>query len=44
MAYYKLEPVRGKGYAMTRGVQGFVNLPGALVFLSGITLEETSFG
>jgi peptide/nickel transport system substrate-binding protein len=35
---------RSQGYAMTRGVQGFVNLPGALIFLSGITLEETSFG
>jgi peptide/nickel transport system substrate-binding protein len=34
---------RSQGYAMTRDVQGFVNLPGALTFLSGATLEETSF-
>ncbi len=35
---------RSQGYAMTRAVQGFANLPGALTFLSGVTLEDTSFG
>jgi peptide/nickel transport system substrate-binding protein len=35
---------RSQGYAMTRDVQGFANMPGALTFLSGVTLEETSFG
>ena len=33
---------RAQGYAMARGVQGFSNMPGALTFLSGATLEETS--
>jgi len=35
---------RSQGYAMTRDVQGFSNMPGALTFFSGATLEETSFG
>jgi peptide/nickel transport system substrate-binding protein len=35
---------RSQGYAMARDVQGFSNMPGALTFLSGATLEETSFG
>ena len=29
---------------MSRDVQGFTNMPGALTFFSGATLEETSFG
>jgi len=29
---------------MTKDVQGFVNLPGAMTFFSGITLEDTYFG
>lgn len=33
---------RAQGYAMARDVQGFKNLPGALTFYSGFTLEETS--
>ena len=28
---------------MMRTVQGFGNMPGALTFLSGTTLEDTSF-
>jgi peptide/nickel transport system substrate-binding protein len=35
---------RSQGYAMARDVQGFKNLPGALTFFSGITLEDVSFG
>lgn len=35
---------RSQGYAMTKDVQGFTNLPGALTFLSGTTLEDTYFG
>jgi peptide/nickel transport system substrate-binding protein len=35
---------RSQGYAMKRDVHGFVNLPGALTFLSGTTLEETFRG
>jgi peptide/nickel transport system substrate-binding protein len=35
---------RSQGYAMTRDVHGFVNLPGALTFLSGATLEDTTLG
>lgn len=35
---------RAQGYAMAKDVQGFVNLPGAMTFFSGITLEETFFG
>ena len=35
---------RSQGYAMSRDVQGFANMPGALTFFSGMTLEETSFG
>jgi peptide/nickel transport system substrate-binding protein len=34
---------RSQGYAMARDVQGFVNLPGAMTFFSGITLENTHF-
>jgi peptide/nickel transport system substrate-binding protein len=34
---------RSQGYAMAHDVQGFTNLPGALTFLSGLTLEDTSF-
>ncbi len=34
---------RSQGYAMARDVQGFSNMPGALTFFSGATLEETSF-
>ena len=34
---------RSQGYAMARDVQGFTNMPGALTFFSGATLEETSF-
>ncbi len=32
---------RSQGYAMTRRVTGFTNMPGALTFFSGATLEET---
>jgi peptide/nickel transport system substrate-binding protein len=35
---------RSQGYAMGSDVKGFSNLPGALTFFSGATLEETSFG
>jgi peptide/nickel transport system substrate-binding protein len=35
---------RSQGYAMQRDVTGFVNLPGALTFHSGITFEETALG
>jgi peptide/nickel transport system substrate-binding protein len=35
---------RAQGYAMAKDVQGFVNLPGAMSFYSGITLEDTFFG
>ena len=34
---------RSQGYAMARSVQGFANMPGALTFMSGTTLEDTSF-
>ena len=34
---------RSQGYAMARDVQGFTNMPGALTFFSGATLEETAF-
>ena len=34
---------RSQGYAMKRDVTGFTNMPGALTFFSGATLEETSF-
>jgi peptide/nickel transport system substrate-binding protein len=34
---------RSQGYAMSRNVQGFTNLPGALTFMSGVTLEDTVF-
>ena len=33
---------RSQGYAMGDHVKGFTNMPGALTFLSGTTLEETS--
>ncbi len=35
---------RSQGYAMAREVTGFKNLPGALTFASGVTLEETAIG
>lgn len=35
---------RAQGYATNRQVAGFHNLPGALTFYSGTTLEETSVG
>jgi peptide/nickel transport system substrate-binding protein len=35
---------RAQGYAMAKDVQGFHNLPGALNFFSGLTLEDTFFG
>ena len=35
---------RAQGYAMSRDVTGFRNLPGALNFYSGLTLENTSVG
>jgi peptide/nickel transport system substrate-binding protein len=35
---------RSQGYAMAKDVTGFKNLPGALTFSSGITLEQTNAG
>jgi peptide/nickel transport system substrate-binding protein len=35
---------RAQGYAMTKQVQGFHNMPGALSFYSGTTFEEISTG
>jgi peptide/nickel transport system substrate-binding protein len=35
---------RAQGYAMSRQVQGFQNMPGALSFYSGTTFETTSTG
>jgi peptide/nickel transport system substrate-binding protein len=35
---------RSQGYAMQSDVTGFKNLPGALTFNSGLTLEETAVG
>jgi peptide/nickel transport system substrate-binding protein len=35
---------RSQGYAMAKDVTGFTNMPGALTFFSGITLEETAIG
>jgi peptide/nickel transport system substrate-binding protein len=35
---------RAQGYAMAKDVDGFVNLPGAMTFFSGLTLEDTYFG
>jgi len=35
---------RSQGYGMTRAVHDFQNLPGALTFYSGTTLEQTSTG
>jgi len=34
---------RSQGYGMNRGINGFVNLPGALTTSSGAMLEETYF-
>ena len=33
---------RAQGYAMASDVKGFTNMPGALTFFSGTTLEETT--
>jgi peptide/nickel transport system substrate-binding protein len=35
---------RSQAYAMAKDVTGFTNLPGALTFYSGYTLETTTFG
>jgi len=35
---------RAQGYAMTKAVQGFHNMPGALTFYSGTTFAEISTG
>jgi peptide/nickel transport system substrate-binding protein len=35
---------RSQGYAMAKDVQGFHNLPSAVTFYSGLTLEQTYFG
>jgi peptide/nickel transport system substrate-binding protein len=35
---------RSQGYAMQKEVTGFKNLPGALSFYSGLTLEDTAVG
>ncbi len=35
---------RAQGYAMAAAVKGFTNMPGALTFFSGTTLEETTLG
>ena len=35
---------RSQAYAMAKDVDGFTNLPGALTFYSGYTLEQTYFG
>jgi peptide/nickel transport system substrate-binding protein len=35
---------RSQGYGMAKDVSGFHNLPGALTFYSGITIEDTSIG
>ena len=35
---------RSQGYAMSRQVSGFRNLPGALTVYSGTTLEQTATG
>jgi ABC-type transport system substrate-binding protein len=35
---------RSQGYGMAKDVNGFHNLPGALTFYSGVTIEETSIG
>ncbi len=34
---------RSQAYAMAKDVDGFTNLPGALTFYSGYTLEQTYF-
>ena len=34
---------RDQGYAMTKDLAGFANMPGALTFYSALTLESTSF-
>lgn len=35
---------RSQGYGLKRSVKGFKNLPGALTFFSGITLEDVALG
>ena len=35
---------RAQGYAMQKRVSGFNNLPGALTFSSGTTLEDATVG
>ena len=35
---------RSQGYAMAKDVEGFRNMPGALTFYSGTTLETTGIG
>jgi peptide/nickel transport system substrate-binding protein len=35
---------RSQGYAMQKDVSGFKNLPGALTFYSGLTLEQAAIG
>ena len=35
---------RSQGYAMSKRCHGFHNLPGALTFYSGTTLEQTATG
>ena len=35
---------RSQGYAMQKDVTGFTNLPGALTFNSGLTLEQAAMG
>jgi peptide/nickel transport system substrate-binding protein len=35
---------RAQGYGLLRDVHGFQNMPGALTFFSGTTLEQTSIG
>jgi peptide/nickel transport system substrate-binding protein len=35
---------RAQGYGMAKDVQGFANLPGAMTFFSGVTIEDTHFG
>lgn len=34
---------RAQGYAMAKNLEGFRNLPAAMTFFSGLTLEETRF-
>ena len=35
---------RDQGYAMTKELTGFTDMPGALTFYSAMTLETASFG